>query len=117
MGGEVGSLDAARGRLGVQLAPISASEPDFADFECPIAIRLKGSIVGKVATIDKMSAAMRFRFGAKNGVQTYGGLEGHEPALLTLTAGNGENTHTEAAGLKMTSTQNSEEAVEVRASS
>ena len=115
LGGEVGLLDAAQGRVGVELAPISASEPDFADFECPISVRLRGSIVGKVPTIDKMSTAIRFRFGASNGMQAYGGLEGHEPALLTLTAGSGENTHTEAAGLKMTTTQNSEEAVEIRA--
>lgn len=117
LGGEVGLLNAADGQVGVELAPISASEPDFADFECPIPVQLKGAVVGKIPKIDRMSTAIRFRFSVKNGVQKYAGLEGHEPALLTLTAGTGENARTEAAGLRMLASENSEEAVEVRASS
>ncbi|HEX3434195.1 MAG TPA: hypothetical protein VHT25_09060 [Solirubrobacteraceae bacterium] len=117
LGGEVGLLNAAEGQVGVELAPINASEPDFADFECPIPVQLKGSVVGKIPNFDRMSTAIRFRFSVKNGVQKYAGLEGHEPALLTLTAGTGENARTETAGLRMLAAENSEEAVEVRASS
>ncbi len=113
--GEVGLLDDAEGRVGMELSPTSASEPDFADFECPLPVRLKGSIVGRVRTINNMSTTIRVHVGAKNGVQTYPGLEGHEPALLTLTAGSGENTRTETAALKMRLVDTSEEAVEIRA--
>jgi hypothetical protein len=115
LAGEVGLLDDAEGRMGVELSPASAAEPDFADFECPVPVRLQGSIVGQIPTIDKMSTTIRFRFRARNGVQTYPGLEGREPALLTLTTGSGEDTHTEAAALRMRVNDTSEEAVEIRA--
>jgi hypothetical protein len=115
LAGEVGLLDDAEGRVGMELSPTSASEPDFADFECPLPVRLKGSIVGRLHTIDRMSTTIRVHFAAKNGVQKYAGLEGREPALLTLTAGSGENAHTESAALKMRITDTSEQAVEIRA--
>jgi hypothetical protein len=116
LGGELGYLNAVEGTVGVDLAPINASEPDFADFECPgVRERLTGSVVGRVTTIGKMSSAIQIQFAAKNGVQAQQSLEGHSSDVLTLSAGTGEGTRTEAAGLTMKITENGEEALEIKA--
>jgi hypothetical protein len=115
LGGELGYLNVDEGTVGVDLAPINASEPDFAGFECPgVPERLTGSVVGQVTTIDKMSSAIQIQFAAKKGVQAQQSLEGHSADVLTLLAGSGAGTRTEAAGLTLKTAENGEEALEVK---
>jgi streptogramin lyase len=112
LGGPIGYVDAAKGTVGVDLAPIAASEPDFADFQCAgTAERLTGSLVGQVKTVGKPSSAIEVQFKAKKGLQSLQSLEGAPPDTLSLLSGSAPS---EAIGLTTKLKQTGEEPLEVK---
>lgn len=114
LAGPIGFLSGEKPSVGVQLSPLSPSEPYFAEFECgggPGAEWLEGSVVGKVPTLDRMSTTLNTTYRQSKGKQALQELEGQGPADLELAGPAG----LEEAGLKSKSSATGEEALEIKA--
>jgi hypothetical protein len=115
LGGPIGYTEAAKGAVGVDLAPIATSEQDFADFQCAGSPeRLTGSVIGQVKTVGKPSTAIELQLKAKKGVQSLQSLEGAASDTLSLTSGTAQPV---AIGLTTKIKQTGEEPLEVKSKS
>jgi streptogramin lyase len=112
LGGPIAYAEAGKGTSGIDLAPIAAAEPDFADFQCAgTQERVTGSVIGQVKTVDKPSTAIEVQFKAKKGVQSLQSLEGAPTDTLSLLSG---SAAPEAVGLTSKVKQKGEEVLEVK---
>ncbi len=115
LGGSVGFLDAAKGAVGIDLAPVNSSSPNVAEFDCGATPeRLAGSFVGQLTTVGKMSSSLQLQFKGKHGTQTNERLEGEPVEALSLSSGAPEAAHTEPADLSTKLTQRHTEPIEIK---
>lgn len=113
--GTFGFIDAPQAQVGLDLAPSSAGEPDFAVFECGgTPEHLEGSVIAEAAA-DKMSNKLALKYVAGGGLQLPQAFEGEADDTLTLSSGPTASPQREAATLIATMTDTSEEPLEVKA--
>jgi hypothetical protein len=100
--------------VGVDLKPASATS--LTQFECGgVEESVAGSVIGAVASVDKMSSTMVLKFKATKGVQAPEQFEELPKDTLSTTLTSGAGKSVEASGLSSSLKYTSEEPIEIKA--